>query len=164
MSRNGFRIRGRICAAIILCALLSLIVPVSITAEESAGAYNGFSGIYQKISINNKTVRQIGSKFVLTDSPVYDLSNLFLPRCMGDGSYAFENKETENRIATAELGKSLPATLYNIHRSYTEHPDNFAGLNDDTQHWVLEWKDNTDTYYLKSLDNDLYMSYRRAAN
>ena len=157
MSRNGFRIRCRICAAIILCALLSVIVPINAGADENTGAYNGFAGIYQRICIDGKTVRQKDDKFVLADSPAADLSDLFLPRDMGDGSFAFENKKTENRIAKAEQGEALPATLYNIHRFYTEHPDNFAGLNDDTQHWVLERKDNTDTYYLKSLDNELYM-------
>lgn len=157
MSRNGFRIRCRICAAIILCALLSLIVPANGRADENAGAYTGFCGTYQKICINNKTVYQQGSKFVLTDSPITDKSDLFLPRDMGDGSFAFENKKTENRIAKAEQGEALPATLYNIHSYYTEHHDNFAGLNDNTQHWILERKDDTDTYYLKSLDNELYM-------
>ena len=155
MSRNGFRIRCRICAAIILCALLSLIVPANGRADENTGAYNGFAGIYQRICIDGKIVRQSGVRLILTDNPASDKSDLFLPRDMGDGSYAFENKESEDRIAAAEIGKSLPATLYNIRKSLMGSPDDFAGLDDNTQHWILERKDNT--YYLKSLDNELYI-------
>ncbi len=156
MTQKRFRAKGQICALIILCLFFS-VLPVNAKAEDTAYAYNGFAGIYQKICINNKTVCQKDDKFVLTDGPTSDLSDLFLPRYMGDGSYAFENKKTEKRIAKAERGGSLPAALYNIRKSLTPQPDDFAGLDDNTQHWILERKDDTDIYYLKSLDNELYM-------
>lgn len=93
MIQKGFCIRCRICAAIVLCALFSVIVPVNVGADESAGAYNGFAGIYQRICIDGKIVCQSGDKFILTNDSASDGSDLFLPRYMGDGSYAFENKK-----------------------------------------------------------------------
>ncbi len=156
MYKKHFFMRRQLCTVFILCLLLS-IASVNGKAEETARVYNGFSGIYQQICIDGKILRQSGDRFILAEGPASDKSDLFLPRDMGDGSFAFENKESENRIATAEIGSVLPATLYNIRKGLTVHTNDFAGLDDNTQHWILEKKDKTDTYYLKSLDNNVYM-------
>ena len=128
--------------------------------QQNQYAYTGFSGIYQQICVNGKVVYQEDNNFWLSDDDTLTTEQQkaqFLPRDMGDGSYAFENRLTENRIATAEDNKELLATIYNFRGYFNKRAEDYEGLNDDTQHWILEKTDKENEYYLKSLENNLYM-------
>ncbi len=151
-----------LCAAMLFSGTVQLPAYAEsepVVEEENPYLYTGFSGIYQKITIDGLTVEQSGKTFILTDDPASDYTVQFLPRDMGDGSYAFENRDSEYRIAFADEGEALPATLYNIRKYLTPNPDSYAGLNDNTQHWIREDAEEN-KYYLKSLENDLYMGVR----
>lgn len=150
-----------LCAAMLFSGTVQLPAYAEEPAaeEENPYLYTGFSGIYQQITIDGMTVKQSGKNYILTDVTASDYTAQFLTRDMGDGSYAFENRDSEYRIAFADEDEALPATLYNIRKYLTPNPDSYAGLNDNTQHWIKE-DAGDNKYYLKSLENDLYMGVR----
>ena len=107
--------------------IIALIMPFGTRAfadtQSTQYAYTGFSGIYQQICVGEKVVCRDGDNFLLSDMPASEPSAQFLPRDMGDGSYAFENRSTEKRIAAAGAGEELPATLYNIRKYLNPNPN-----------------------------------------
>ncbi len=74
--------------------------------------------------------------------------------------YEYKDVEVWNgytrRIAAAEQGAVLPASNYVFGKS-----EDFAGMNDNTQHWIRvrseSYTDSAPSYYLKSMQNGLYL-------
>lgn len=131
------------------------------------GAYVGFSGIYQKIYVNSLLLCSAGNGYSLlagADAASADGQAVeFLPRDMGDGSYAFENRLSEKRIAAAPEGAALAETVYDIRGDGTG--GGYTGLNDCTQHWIRETVSETQRQYkLKSMENGLYMGVSEEGN
>ena len=54
--------------------------PAALEEKADPYAYTGFSGIYQQIRVNGKTVKQSNKAFILTDAPAPDRSAQFLPK------------------------------------------------------------------------------------
>lgn len=140
----------------LLCACCIFLQFVPVYAEDAESyPYTGFCGTYQQIFIDGKLLCESGDKLAVAGRYMAKDSDRFLPRNMADGSYAFENRKTANRFAKAEKGRQIPATIYNI---YNDTNDNaFKGLNDNTQHWILEYSGEDGVFYLKNLDNKLYL-------
>ena len=104
--------------------------------------YDGFAGRYYGIKVNGKYVRGNNGKLSADLSRVSEDAAKFLPRDMGDGSYAFMCLSSKRRITAADSGQ-LPSADY------------------DCKHWLLEkgpnYSDAAPSYYLKSLKNQKYI-------
>ncbi len=78
-------------------------------AELTAGAvYRGFGGRYQHIFVGGHKIREekLGDDeglIVVDDSERDDMSDMFLPRDMGDGSYAFEPRSSNQSYMKEEM-------------------------------------------------------------
>ena len=87
----GFRgnhpvqIKSRAALCLVFVLLLS---DWNIYAADSV-VYNGFAGQYQQIYVNGHKLRE-KEEIIIDDTAVNDMTDQFLPRDMGDGSYAFE--------------------------------------------------------------------------
>ncbi len=83
--RNIKAYRNILCFLTVI-AVLGSFAPVF---AESV-VYNGFAGQYQHIYVNGLMLRAADGKIIADNQTVTDKSDQFLPRDMGDGSYAFE--------------------------------------------------------------------------
>ncbi len=108
--------------------------------------YNGFAGRYYGIKAGGRYVRGNSGRLSADWTSVKDNSAMFLPRDMGDGSFAFVCRSSDRRI-TAVTGGQLVSGDYDY--------------NGDSQHWILEesenYTDEAPAYYLRSLENDKYI-------
>lgn len=115
-------------------------------AVEDDPVYEGFAGLYYGIKANGKYIRGNNGKLSADYAEAKDSSAMFLPRYMGDGSYAFLCKSSSRRITAASKNSQLASADY--------------ASNDLTQHWYLEESENSTAqqpaYYLKSMYNDCY--------
>ena len=183
------------CAKIFVCGADDLSLdgePVSTLLPSVV--YRGFAGRYQHIFVNGQKIREKDGKIIADENDQSDMSDQFLPRDMGDGSYAFEPRSSnqsykerqlyqywddyENdwayeyremdawngftrRIAAAAEGEPLPSAKYQFANKTLEANPLYEGMNDDTQHWIREksedYTEREPSYYLRSLQNDLYM-------
>ncbi len=118
------------------------------TAEHIIGdpVYDGFAGRYFAIKAGGKYVRGNNGKLSADWNSVSDDSAKFLPRDMGDGSFAFMCLSSKRRITASDSGQ-LSSADYDC--------------NGDGQHWLLEkgpsYSDEAPAYYLKSLKNQKYI-------
>ncbi|MCH5186865.1 MAG: carboxypeptidase regulatory-like domain-containing protein [Oscillospiraceae bacterium] len=121
-----------------------------ILPEPEDPTYNGFAGQYYAVTVNGLRLRGNNGQISADNVSVTDRSNEFMPRYMGDGSYAFVCMSWERRITAANRGSRLTSSDYNASK-----------MNDLTQHWILEegpsYTEETPAYYLKSADNGLYI-------
>lgn len=109
--------------------------------------YDGFAGLYYALRTNGKYIRGNMGKLSCDYTSVRDDSAMFIPRDMGDGSYAFVCRSSNNRITLSEDAQNLLSSAYNV--------------NGDEQHWVLEesenYSENNLSYYMKNLVTGEYM-------
>lgn len=113
--------------------------------------YDGFEGLYYGIKVDGMYVRGNNGRLSYDYSTVADTSAMFIPRDMGDGSYAFVCRSSNNRITIPGTGwldgDNLRSAAY--------------ATNDNTQHWILEESENYSednlSYYIKHIDSDEYM-------
>ncbi len=113
--------------------------------------YEGFEGLYYGLKIDGKYVRGNNGRLSYDYNTVADESAMFIPRDMGDGSYAFVCRSSNNRITTPSSGLLSGSNLRSA--AYA--------TNDNTQHWVLEesenYSDENLSYYIKHIDSDKYI-------
>ncbi len=108
--------------------------------------YSGFAGRYYGIKANGRYVRGNSGRLSADWTSVKDESAMFLPRDMGDGSFAFLCRSSDRRITAVTNGQLVSGDY---------------DYNGDSQHWVLEKSENYSSdapaYYLRSLENDRYI-------
>ncbi len=109
--------------------------------------YNGFAGLYYAIKADDNYIRGNMGKLSCDYTSVKDDSAKFIPRDMGDGSYAFVCKSSNNRITLSQDAENLLSSAYDV--------------NSDNQHWVLEESENHSkenlSYYMKNLNTGEYI-------
>ena len=108
--------------------------------------YNGFAGLYYALKADGKYIRGNMGKLSCDYTTVKDDSAKFIPRDMGDSSYAFVCKSSNNRITVADE-QNLLSAAYDV--------------NGDSQHWVLEESESYSktnlSYYMKNLATGEYI-------
>lgn len=109
--------------------------------------YKGFAGLYYALKANGSYIRGNNGKLSCDYTSVSDDSAKFIPRDMGDGSYAFVCKSSNNRITLSSDATNLLSSAYDV--------------NSDSQHWVLEeskgYSKDRLSYYMKNLATGEYM-------
>ncbi len=109
--------------------------------------YNGFAGFYYALKADGKYIRGNMGKLSCDYTAVRDDSAKFIPRDMGDGSYAFVCKSSNNRITVSSGAQNLLSAAYDV--------------NGDSQHWILEESENYSednlSYYMKNLATGEYI-------
>ncbi len=156
-----------------LCVFLALSVlltfapaPHASAAEDTDAVYSGFAGIYQRIYADGHKLREKDGRIFIDNGTVSDMSDQFLPRDMGDGSYAFESRVSNQphieRQLVEKYDEDYDEWVYEyddveVWNGYTRRlasaelgapitaseyvfgkSDEFFGMNDDTQHWLRE--------------------------
>ncbi len=109
--------------------------------------YKGFAGLYYALKADDKYIRGNMGKLSCDYTYVSDDSAMFIPRDMGDGSYAFVCKSSNNRITVSSDAENLLSAAYDV--------------NSDNQHWILEesenYSDDNLAYYMKNLSTGEYI-------
>lgn len=108
--------------------------------------YSGFAGRYYGVRAKGKYVRGNNGRLSADWTAVKDNSAMFLPRDMGDGTFAFVCRSSERRITAADSGPLVSGDY------------DYNGI---SQHWILEesenYSDEAPAYYLKSAENGMYV-------
>lgn len=115
-------------------------------------AYNGFGGLYFNIKTElGRYVHGNNGALAVDWYRPQDNSAVFLPRDMGDGSFAFVCISSNRRITGAHRGGRLLSTDYTAEE-----------MNSADQHWLLEPSENFApdhlSYYLKNVESGVYVS------
>ncbi len=115
---------------------------------EPIGVYDEFAGLFYAINTEGSYIRGNNGKITADYAEVKDDSAKFFVKDMGDGSYAFVCKSSNNRVTVSD------SVISNI-KSGAYSP------NDNSQHWILEesenYSENNLSYYIKNIESGKYL-------